>query len=114
MILFVDDMEVRRETFRAVHPTAIFAENVAEAEEILLTQDWEEVWLDHDLGPPFMDSADPESGGALAKWIAVNQPSINIIFIHSANPVGAQDMFQTLTAAGYMAVLRPFNPKDLT
>ena len=50
--------------------------------------------LDHDLG-------EEKTGYDIAKYIVENNIKINEIFLHTANPVGRDNMYQLLTRYGY-------------
>lgn len=54
--------------------------------------------LDHDLGS-YPDGSLRKTGYDLVKWICENDVSINKIYIHTDNPVGRENMFETLKAA---------------
>ena len=110
-VLFLDDDDVRRRRFRSAVPCASIVEDATAciAELATATEPWDFVFLDHDLGGEvFCDSALENTGAAVARWIADNQPNISTVVVHSFNPIGAQNMLSVLSAAGYMAEYIPF------
>lgn len=103
MILFLDDNEARRERFRMQEPTAHFAENAFEAIALLATGDeFDEVWLDHDLGGQvYVDSNEPNTGAAVVRWIVANKPKVTRFFVHTLNYAAGCRMVDDLRDAGY-------------
>ena len=85
MKLFVDDL-------RNCPNQYIQAYNYEEAIKILENNkgNIDEISLDHDLG-------DVKSGYDICKWLVENEYwTMDKIIIHTANPVGAKNMFQLL------------------
>lgn len=114
MILFLDDSEARIDAFeqRFGDHDLMIARTAEEAVNLLeANQDgvWESVWLDHDLGKSMMGAADPRSGYEVVRWIIRHQPAISEIYVHSWNPVEAQNMVIDLVGAGYIVHRWPFD-----
>jgi CheY-like chemotaxis protein len=100
-ILFLDDSQDRHTSFKEMmdelgaYDQLYAVEHVYSAHdaiELLDTHEvFDEVWLDHDLGTP-------ETGQTVAVHIA-NMPEEKrpeYVVVHSANPVGADNMVKTL------------------
>jgi CheY-like chemotaxis protein len=101
-ILVLDDEPARHALFRQVFrghevAEATTAEHAVNFLRIAVTYDI--VSLDHDLGPS------PGSGLDVARRIAGMPENIRPrqVLVHSANPVGAQAMLDTLLRAGVNA-----------
>lgn len=92
-VLVVDDLRTFSFGFEPV-----YARSSAEAMP-LLKEEWDELWLDHDLGGedttiPVVDwLAEAAFNGCPAK--------VGIIVIHSSNPSGSQTIERTLKRYGY-------------
>lgn len=94
-----------------MYPDAIWVEYADECIE-LLSQSWDEVWLDHDLGGEvFVDSRREDCGMAVVRHVAEHQPehlrSARFI-IHSHNDDAAPLMAEILNEAGYDCIERPY------
>jgi CheY-like chemotaxis protein len=101
-ILILEDDRNRQRIFieRLIGTNAVIVETVEAAIDLLSSQDWDYLFLDHDLGGEQMVPSGPGTGYEVAKWLAENpsrQPP-NII-IHSYNPAGAQNMHGVLPNA---------------
>lgn len=101
-ILLIDDLRNFKDK-RA----AVIARNSSQAISILSQDnDWDEIWLDHDLGEVdgVLDSV--MSVVDFLSEAAFNDTPVNVskIFIHTSNPVGAKQMFASLTRYGYNCV----------
>ena len=80
MNVYLDDM-------RAAPPGWLWAKNVREAQELLVTDQVDSIDLDHDLG-----EGEP-TGYDLVKWMhETGHWPKNVPMIHSQNPVGRQNM----------------------
>jgi CheY-like chemotaxis protein len=111
-ILFLDDSENRCKTFRASCPSATIVNTAADCVSMLSTQDWNYVFLDHDLGGrEFVGPSKEETGYEVAQWIAEHKPKIGRIIIHSFNVSAAILMEIVLKKAGYKVKRRPFDYK---
>jgi hypothetical protein len=103
-ILFLDDNFERGSRFLTLHPDAIWVEYADECIE-LLSQPWDEVWLDHDLNQEtFVDSDRKDCGMEVVRYIVENQPEHlrqTRFIIHSHNFDAAPLMVEALLSAGY-------------
>lgn len=108
-ILFLDDNESRYQTIRR-HIWPKKAKTAAEAIYCLQTEQYDAVFLDHDLGDEENVPSDgvEETGYTVAKWIVENKPSIPLIVVHSCNHSGARNMATILARADYRVVICPF------
>lgn len=110
-ILFLDDSTVRAHAFLRDHPQAVWVKTAAQCVR-KLSEEWEEVNLDHDLG--WATQTDPEieeSGIGVVYWMVKYKPehlhrAAFIVHSHSRN--AAEYMVSELRQAGYHAVRRPF------
>lgn len=89
--LYVDDL-------RNIPDGFIGARTYEEAVSYLSSQTVNIISLDHDLGS-YPDGTIRKTGYDLVKWICENGISIEKIFIHTDNPVGRENMYETLKAA---------------
>lgn len=107
-ILIVDDENYRHEGFKKkLEGSDLYhAYTYNEAVKFLQKYTFKEVYLDHDLGLG-------KNGNDVAQFItklqAFKQPKK--VFIHSWNPVGADNIYNTLTRAGILAAKRPYTAK---
>lgn len=101
-ILLIDDLRNFKDNRHAV-----IARNSRAGIEILAKDnDWDEVWLDHDLGivDNTIDSIMPVVD-FLSEAAFVGEPvNIGRIYIHTSNPVGAKQIMASLTRYGYDCV----------
>mgnify|MGYP000843881044 CR=1 FL=1 len=111
-ILFLDDSSVRAHAFLRVHPGAVWAKSAAECVR-RLSEPWDEVHLDYDLG--WTTQTDPEveeSGMGVVYWIIKHKPEHlrrTAFVIHSHSRNASHYMADELRAAGYYAIRRPFD-----
>ncbi len=110
-ILFLDDDPERAEAFLGRHPDAVWVQTAGEC-IARLTECWDEVHLDHDLGGEiFVDSSRDDCGMEVVRWLCArpNEPPPETwFFVHSHNAEAAVVMVQCLRRHGYHAVYRPF------
>jgi CheY-like chemotaxis protein len=89
------------------------ADNVPGARDLLTSNAYDALFLDHDLHPEHYNSAstdDERTGYAIARWLAANpelQPAATI-FVHTRNADGAMRMVEELRRAGRAAEFVPF------
>lgn len=89
------------------------AVDVAQAIELLQTNVYDAIFLDHDLLPEHYESFahdDERTGYAVASWLAASpaaQPACTII-VHTRNADGAMRMVEGLRRAGRRAEYVPF------
>lgn len=80
--------------------------DVATAMDILLRDEYDILFLDHDLDQKAFVASDSENTGyQLAKWIAKKNIKFEQCIIHSLNPAGAKRMNDELPRA----IAIPFN-----
>lgn len=103
-----DRIEEFKKRFKEKGWEGIFVDNVTDFEKKLLTEKYDIIFLDHDLeGQAFVNSDYYNTGTTAAKMIVKRRSETKIkypIIIHSANPHGADSMFNILRDAGAHAV----------
>jgi hypothetical protein len=110
-ILFLDDDPIRGEIFLAENPGAVWARTT---EECLtrLSEPWDEVHLDHDLGGEvFVDHERDDCGMAVVRWLcAESRPHLKTtrFIVHTHNESAACLMVLQLQQLGYDVEIRPF------
>jgi hypothetical protein len=110
-LLFLDDDPVRAEAFLRDHRDAVWVTNVPDC-LAHLSETWDEVHLDHDLGgKQFVDSRDAESGMEVIRWLC-KEPRVHlrevVFLVHTHNVAAGLLMVLHMRASGYKAELRPF------
>lgn len=76
--------------------------------ELLKKEDWDYIFLDHDMGSIF-EKPGEGTGYEVAEWIARHpDKSPRRILLHTANNVGASAMMLVLGRAGIRATYIPF------
>lgn len=96
-ILIVDDVRVLRDG--SENEDVTYARSSADALERLATDRWDEVWLDHDLGPD--DDVRP-----VVRWLAEHRPGIGCVQVISWNPVGINYIIRSLSTVYPIQVMR--------
>ena len=91
MLLYVDDL-------RDIPDGFIGARTFDEAVQYLKTGNVELISLDHDLGCDD-NGVELKNGYDLVKWICNEGISIQTVYIHTDNPVGRENMYETLKGA---------------
>ncbi len=110
-ILFLDDSTVRARAFLRDHPQAVWVKTADQCVR-KLSESWDEVHLDYDLG--WSTSSDPEieeSGMGVVAWIVEHRPAhlrTTAFVVHSHSSNAARHMVDDLRSAGYYAVRHPF------
>ena len=111
-ILFLDDDPERGFAFLEAQPEAVWVQTV---EECLreLSEPWDEVHLDHDLGGEVhVDIDRPDCGMEVIRWIC-DSPRPHLMatqfFSHTHNENAAGVMSLHLEVTGYKVKTRPFN-----
>jgi CheY-like chemotaxis protein len=117
-IFLLDDDRRRHRWFRKrfENDELDIAETVEEAREYLQTNNYDGVFLDHDLLPEHYDGEtdDEMTGYAIALWLAQNpkiQPAATII-VHTRNADAAIRMVEKLRIAGRNVEYVPFPMLD--
>jgi len=103
-ILILDDKPERQAEFRSHAPAdsvVVFAQTPAEAIALLEQQDWDLVFLEHDLGGGlFLAENDPRSGQRVAEWLASHPERMpKRTVLHSPNDEGRSRMHLVLPEA---------------
>jgi hypothetical protein len=110
-VLFLDDDASRAELFLVRYPGAVWVQTAEQCIE-RLSDEWDEVHLDHDLGGErFVDPSRSDCGMEVVRWLCAKfQERLHDaqFIIHSHNVQAAEMMVWTLYAAGYRAAYRPF------
>ena len=114
-VFLLDDDTLRHEWFakRFSGDQLDVAVEPARAIELLSTNSYDAVFLDHDLLPEHYRSSAPDderTGYAVAAWLAPHpehQPS-STIMVHTRNAHGAMRMVEELRRAGRQAEYVPF------
>ena len=89
------------------------AHDVDQARELLAVNNYDAIFLDHDLHPEHYESSTPDderTGYAIALWLASN-PELqraSTILVHTRNADGAMRMVEELRRAGRSAEFVPF------
>jgi DNA-binding NarL/FixJ family response regulator len=109
-ILFLDDDPVRTARFLEREPDATCVETAGECINQLHHYDWDQVFLDHDLGGEiYVESGREDCGMEVVRWLEQNHCDISRIIVHSYNHAAAEQMVERLKATGYARVHRiPF------
>jgi hypothetical protein len=110
-ILFLDDDPARSEIFLTFYPAAVW---VRTAEECIaqLSEPWDEVHLDHDLGGEvFVDHERDDCGMAVVRWLCAEpRPGLKKtrFIVHTHNLDVACLMVLHLETTGYNVQVCPF------
>jgi len=100
-ILVLEDSQERIEKFKTLFPEhdhdVWFTYEAQECIDLLDTQQWDILFLDHDLGGKVFCPSDENSGYAVACWLShFTDRMPTLIVVHSMNPIGASSMGQVL------------------
>lgn len=111
-VLFLDDDLIRhskfKDNFGDDSNDITYVETAKEAIDALTYQDFDSIFLDHDLGGTYFVPSGDGTGYEVAEWIAKNLTYKPIIIIHSMNPSGGVNMHHKLQDNGFKSVLCPF------
>ena len=114
--IFLLDDDKRRHDWFALRFKGDFidmAHNVEQAQQLLSTNAYDAIFLDHDLHPEHYNSLnhdDARTGFAIASWLASN-PELqraSTIMVHTRNADGAMRMVEEMRRAGRNAEYVPF------
>jgi len=114
-VLFLDDDDRRHKEFKRAAVGAVIDRAFCAREAILLLQgnDYDRVYLDHDLDddPAAREMDDYESGQVVADWLAENAAGRQgcLFVIHSRCKPGANAMQGTLRSAGLRVIIGEWN-----
>ncbi|MFN2532647.1 MAG: cyclic-phosphate processing receiver domain-containing protein [Pyrinomonadaceae bacterium] len=114
-VFLLDDDQRRHQWFtkRFKGDSIDIADNVNDAQQLLATNSYDAIFLDHDLHPEHYHAAsadDERTGYAIALWLGAN-PEIqqaSTILVHTRNADGAMRMVEELRKAGRSADYVPF------
>ncbi|HEY8187028.1 MAG TPA: cyclic-phosphate processing receiver domain-containing protein [Pyrinomonadaceae bacterium] len=89
------------------------AHDVKQAQELLSTNSYDAIFLDHDLHPEHYNTScrdDERTGYAIASWLAAHPElqAASTILVHTRNADGAMRMVEELRRAGRSADYVPF------
>jgi len=108
-VLFLDDSLDRCRKFRSECPFATIVNTASQAIDRLRADNYDIVFLDHDLGgQQFQDPSEENSGSAVVRWIGKNKPIVGQFVVHSLNPNERKNMVIDLKYLGYVARELPF------
>lgn len=110
-VLFLDDNPKRIAKFRQAVPYATIVETAKECIEQIDKEEWDWIFLDHDLGgEKFVDSDRYDTGMQVVRHLIgcrQDHPKPRIV-VHSLNGLAREQMCLDLTLAGYEALPLPF------
>lgn len=101
-ILVLDDKEIRLRTFERLFPESeiTHVETSKEAISKLDNEQWNLLFLDHDLGGQEMVASGENTGWEVADWLSKNPiKKPPTIVLHSCNPDGRANMKALLPEA---------------
>lgn len=109
-ILFLDDDPARIAAFRSAVPYATLVETAEECIKEIRQEEWDWIFLDHDLGGEvFVDSDRKDCGMEVVRFLVDNKPDkMPRVVVHSLNGEARQRMALDLTVAGYEVTPLPF------
>ncbi len=114
--VFLLDDDQRRHRWFAARFKGDFvdvAHDVSQAQELLSTNSYDAIFLDHDLHPEHYNASshdDERTGYAIASWLAAHPElqAASTILVHTRNADGAMRMVEELRRAGRTADYVPF------
>lgn len=98
-ILILEDDPLRIEKFRKglIGHTMFITDNTNLAIEHLKKEEWDILFLDHDLGGQTFVQSGVGTGYEVATWLEEHpEYKPKTIYVHSLNPMGAQNMMRAL------------------
>jgi hypothetical protein len=114
-VLFLDDDEERAARLRKVCPEAVWVQTAEECIECL-SEDWDVIRLDHDLGGEiFVNSDRADCGMEVVRYLVENHPNHlqdTVFIVHTHNQAAAEAMVNALSTAGYDCTHFPFQYID--
>lgn len=110
-IFILEDSESRIEYFSKKfdnHDVTICTEIIPNVYDILKNKEFDMLFLDHDIQPPTLNIV--PNGNTIAKYMVENKLQTHaIVYVHSMNPIGANNIVKTLDKAGYEVQWIPFH-----
>lgn len=110
-ILFLDDNPTRIARFRQAIPYATIVETAKECIEQIDKEQWDWIFLDHDLGgEEFVDSDRSDTGMEVIRHLIEHKQKhqTSRVVVHSLNSLAREQMCLDLLMAGYDALPMPF------
>jgi hypothetical protein len=104
-ILILEDDENRNVYFRRnfAPNEIVITDDSKECIKLLVDENWDMLFLDHDLGGQQMVSSGENTGYEVAQFLEENSIFVPPrVVIHSFNPIGARNMHQALPRATVM------------
>jgi len=101
-IFILEDNKERCEFFKKklIGNLVTICDNVEDAKRILINEQFDVAFLDHDLGGlVYVNSNDQNTGYQLAKFIAEKNIQFKQIYIHSCNEYGRKNIRSVLPQA---------------
>lgn len=111
-VFILEDDQTRVTKFRQnlIGHEIFVTDNVKTAKIMLTNNQFEIIFLDHDLGGEvFVNSNFPNTGYQLAKWIVDNNIKYNRLIVHSLNSVGANNIKSIIPDADLIPFYKLFN-----
>ena len=113
-ILILEDNHYRIEKFEKLFKNQdiyMFDKFNFNLQEVCLKNEFQVLWLDHDLEGKIWEDSDKENTGyQFVKWLVSNNLQRNaLIYIHSMNPIGANRMLNCLKDNNYDGIWIPFH-----
>jgi len=110
-IFIVEDdesrIEIFKEKFEDIPEAELFIANTADEGKKILEENkgvmWDMIFLDHDLGDRvYVESADPNTGWQVAKYIRDNGIKYYNVITHSLNTMGAKSIQSMLEGCNHI------------
>jgi hypothetical protein len=103
-VLVIDDLRLfdRQKMGLGPDDRLTYARTSAQGLALLAAEPWDELWLDYDLGED--DDANQILNYLEQRFYEERPVTLDVIFVHSANPVGAQRL--VLALARYYPVIQ--------
>lgn len=116
-ILILEDNLDRIEKFKQlfINQKLYIFDNAIEAFQSCFNTEYNVLFLDHDLGGKiWVDSNEENTGYEFVKLLVESGLQHKaLIYIHSMNPVGSNNMLNYLKQFGYDGIWQPFNLLNL-
>jgi hypothetical protein len=111
-ILILEDSIERIELFKQLfkNQEVFIFNNSLDAHHACMCNEFSIMFLDHDLDNKiWVDSQEENTGYQFVKWLVNNKLQQNaLIYIHSMNPCGANNMLNYLVNNGYDGIWIPY------
>lgn len=112
-ILEDDPERIKRFKQMLIGHNLVITDVAWEANEILSQMLFDFIFLDHDLGGEQMVDTNVENtGSTVAKHIPSTINRNVQVYVHSFNPIGAQNMLDAMRSQGVGCIYIPFITKD--